>query len=236
MWEKSDDARIVVQKSFAMTKTSEKMIRFAVVIALLLVIPMTSVGHAHPAMIKKMLEAHALWLDTQGLAGKRANFREMDLSSHNMIHVELAFAELRISNLSDIDLRWANLCNAILSGSNFSKADLGKADLSGATLTNAYLNGADLTEANLKGASLAMADLSGASLRFADLTDADLSGADLREVDLTGAIFNGTKLQSARRLTVPMLSKAKTLYGSNLDPQLHQTLQALAPHLFEPSK
>ncbi|HIA13873.1 MAG TPA: pentapeptide repeat-containing protein [Nitrospirales bacterium] len=219
-----------------MIKTFRKVIGSTLVSMLLLTTPMASVGHAHPAMIKKMLAAHALWLGTHGLAGKRANFREMDLSSHNMIHVELAFAELRISNLSDIDLRWANLCNAILSGSNFSGADLGEADLSGATLTNAYLNGTDLTGANLKGASLAMADLSGALLRFADLTNADLSGADLREVDLTGAILNGTKLQSARRLTIPMLSKAKTLRGSNLDPQLKRTLQDLAPHLFEPSE
>ena len=201
---------------------------------LLLTITLASVGHAHPAMIKMMLAKHALWLDTHGLEGKRANFMEMDLSGHNMIHVELAFAELRISNLSNIDLRWANLCNAVLSGSNFSGADLGEADLSGATLTAAYLNGADLTGANLRGASLAMADLSGASLRFADLTNADLSGADLRQVDMTGAVLDGTKLQSSRRLTIPMLSKVETLHGSNFDPRLKRTLQELAPHLFQP--
>ncbi len=218
-----------------MTKMFKKVIGPTLFVSMLLfTIPMASVGHTHPAMIKKMLAAHALWLDTHGLEGKRANFREMDLSSHNMTHVELSFAELSISNLSDIDLRWANLCNAILSGSNFSGADLSETDLSGATLTNAYLNGADLTGSNLRGASLAMTDLSGASLRFADLTNADLSGADLREVDLTGAILNGTKLQSARRLTIPMLANAKTLHGSNLSPQLKQTLQDLTPHLFEP--
>lgn len=216
-----------------MINVFRNLIRSAVVGIFLIAVPMASTGLAHPEMITKMLVAHALWLDTHGLAGKRANFREMDLSGHNMIHVELAFAELRISNLSDIDLRWANLCNAILSGSNFSGADLGEANLSEATLTNAYLNGADLTGANLRGASLAMADLSGASLRFADLTNADLSGADLREVDLTGAILNGTNLQSTRRLTIPMLSKVKTLRGSNLDPQLKRTLQELAPHLFQ---
>tara|TARA_B100000315_G_C14582441_1_gene591208 strand:- start:479 stop:1129 length:651 start_codon:yes stop_codon:yes gene_type:complete len=201
---------------------------------LLIPIAMPSTGYAHPAMIKKMLASHALWLNTYGLVGKRANFMEMDLSGHNMIHVELAFAELRISNLSNIDLRWANLCNATLSGSNFSGADLGEANLIEATLTAAYLNGTDLTGANLKGASLAMADLSGASLRFANLTNADLSGADLREVDLTGAILDGTNLQSARRLTIPMLSKVETLHGSNLNPLLMQALQDFAPHLFQP--
>ncbi|MBQ26830.1 MAG: hypothetical protein CMH81_01605 [Nitrospiraceae bacterium] len=210
------------------------VLRYTLLSILLITMAMASVGHAHPAMIKKMLAAHALWLNTYGLEGKRANFMEMDLSGHNMIHVELAFAELRISNLSAIDLRWANLCNAILSGSNFSGADLGEANLIEATLTAAYLNGSDLTGANLKGASLAMADLSGASLRFANLTNADLSGADLRDVDLTGAILDGTNLQSARRLTIPMLSKVETLYGSNLNPHLMQTLQDFAPHLFQP--
>ena len=208
-------------------------VRSTLLALFLVLLPLASTSFAHPAMIKKMLAKHALWLDTHGLEGKRANFKEMNLSGHNMIHVELAFGELRISNLSNIDLRWANLCNAILSGSNFSGADLGEADLSGATLTAAYLNGVDLTGANLRGASLAMADLSGASLRFADLTNADLSGADLRQVDLTGAILNGTKLQSARRLTIPMLSKVETLHGSNFDPRLKRTLQDLAPHLFE---
>ncbi len=201
---------------------------------LLLTTPLASVGHAHPAMIKMMLKNHALWLGTHGMEGKRANFREMDLSGHNMIHVELAFGELRISNLSNIDLRWANLCNAILSGSNLSQADLGEANLSEANLTAAYLDGADMTGANLKGASLAMADLSGASLRGADLTNANLSGADLREVDLTDAILDRTNLQSTRRLTIPMLAKAKTLRGSNLDPRLMEKLKELAPHLFQP--
>ena len=194
----------------------------------------TSQAVAHPEMIKMMLAKHALWLETWGTAGKRANFREMDLSGHNMMHVELAFGELRISNLSDIDLRWANLCNAILSGSNFSKADLGEANLSNANLTAAYLDGADMTGANLRGASLAMADLSGASLRGADLSNANLSGADLREVDLTDAVLHGTNLQSTRRLTLSMLSKVKTLHGSNLDLELMRQVQGLAPHLFYP--
>ena len=198
----------------------------------LIAVPMTSSSLAHPEMITMMLAKHALWLNTHGTAGTRANFRDMDLSSHNMIHVELAFAELRISNLSNIDLRWANLCNATLSGSNLSQADLGEANLTQATLTAAYLDGADLSGANLTEASLAMADLSGARLRGADLTNADLRGADLRDADLTNAVLIGTNLQSTRRLTVSMLSKVSTLHGSRLDPQLMQTLQALAPHLF----
>ena len=209
-------------------------LRCAILSTVLLTMPMASVGQAHPEMITMMLKQHALCLDTYGLAGTRANFRDMDLSGHNMIRVELAFGELRISNLSDIDLRWANLCNAVLSGSNFSRADLGEANLSEATLTVASLDGADMTGANLQGASLAMADLSGALLRGADLTNADLSGADLRDVDLTDAILKNTNLQSTRRLTIPMLAKAKTLHGSNLNRDLMQTLQELAPHLFQP--
>ena len=201
-------------------------------VLLLLAVPMASSSHAHPEMIAMILAKHALWLDTHGAAGTRANFRDMDLSGHNMTYVELAFGELRISNLSNIDLRWANLCNAMLSGSNLSRADLGEANLTEATLTAAYLDGADLTGANLTGASLAMADLSGTRLRSADLTNADLRGADLRDADLTDAVLMGTNLHSTRRLTVSMLSKVSTLHGSRLDPQLMQMLQKLAPHLF----
>jgi hypothetical protein len=107
--------------------------------------------------LKKILEAHELWLQNQ--RGARADLIEADLSG-------------------------ADLSGADLSGADLGGADLGEADLSGADLSGADLSGADLREANLSGADLSGANLRGADLGGACLGGADLSGADLRGADL----------------------------------------------------
>ena len=104
--------------------------------------------------LREVLEAHKLWLTSDGKEGELA-----DLSSEDLRGLYLPGADLR-----GADFRWANLIGA----------DLRNANLIGADLRNANLLFADLRFANLSGANLRDADLSGANLR-----DADLSGANL---------------------------------------------------------
>ena len=77
--------------------------------------------------LKKILSAHKVWADSEGVSGERAAMSGADLSG----------ADLSGADLSDADLRGA---------------DLRGADLRGAYLRGAYLSDADLRGANLRGA------------------------------------------------------------------------------------
>ena len=106
------------------------------------------------AKLRKILDEHKRWIETNQREGSRANLRG---------------ANLRRADLQGADLRGAYLW----------EANLREANLQGANLRGAYLWGADLREANLQGADLQGANLRGADLRGADLRGAYLQGADL---------------------------------------------------------
>ena len=88
--------------------------------------------------INQIIEQHALWLDTGGKEGSRAN-------------------------LACANLTRANLTRANLNGVNLDGANLTRANLDGANLTHANLTRANLTRANLDGANLDSVNLDGAS-------------------------------------------------------------------------
>ena len=70
--------------------------------------------------LKAVLDAHLLWIQTNGKEGAEAN---------------LSRANLFRANLSGANLSEANMSEAFLSEANLSGADLSGADLSGATIT-----------------------------------------------------------------------------------------------------
>ena len=74
--------------------------------------------------MKEILEAHKLWLETNGRDGERADLRGADLRG----------ADLRGADLSGADLRWADLSGADLRGVDLSGADLRGAELRGVEL------------------------------------------------------------------------------------------------------
>ena len=160
----------------------------------------------------EILEAHRLWLESDGEKGTPANLSEADLSEANLnaanlrgadlSEADLRGADLRGADLSEAnlwrsDLRKADLWRADLSKANLSKADLRGADLSEGDLSRAYLCAARLSEANLGQGRLSEANLRGADLRGADLRGADLSEADLRRADLSKANLNTAHLSEA---------------------------------------
>jgi hypothetical protein len=129
--------------------------------------------------LKKILEQHKLWIETNGVQGTRA-----DLHSANLTGAYLYGANLYRADLRGADLRGANLKDANLPTVNFSGADLTGAYLKGAILYGANLQGANLYHANLTGANLY-----DANLWRANLTDANLGGAYLCRANLTDAIL-----------------------------------------------
>ena len=71
-----------------------------------------------------------------------------------------------------------------------------------------------------------MANLEGAHLEKAFLRLAHLEKADLRETDL----------KRAKDLTIQQLSKVKTLYKAELDPELMEQIKKNHPQLLEEPK
>ena len=128
--------------------------------------------------LKDILEQHRLWIESNGVQGKRAF--------------------LTGANLTGADLTGANLHRAFLTGAFLTGADLRGSSLTGADLTGAYLKDADLTGAYLHRANLTGANLTGANLTGETcLTDANLEGANLTGASLTGASLEGANLSGA---------------------------------------
>jgi len=133
----------------------------------------------HPELLRKILEAHRKWVESEGKEGERA------------------------------DLVEANLQEADLDGANLQEANLYEANLQGTYLVEANLQGAYLVEANLQEAFLDEANLKGAKLRGANLQGAKLSEAKLQGAYLDGANLRGATLVGAKGLTASQVKKAK---------------------------
>ena len=162
------------------------------------------------AELEVILEAHDLWVKSNGKKGERANLAYADLEGANLVNANLEGANLEGAHLHDAYLVDADLGSAKLRG-----ADLGSANLVRANLVNANLGGASLVNAKLRGARLERANLGGANLEGADLGGANLEGANLGGANLEGANLEGANLSFAN-LKGAALGGA-SLYGANLE-------------------
>jgi uncharacterized protein YjbI with pentapeptide repeats len=141
-----------------------------------------------PADLQAMLRDHAIWVESNGLKGARA-----DLSGQPLAE----------ANLSECYLFGGNLRGANLANGTFILADMRERNLTAADLTRADVSGADISEGVLKSARLDGLIASAIALRGADgketgqkrLTmfanadffEAHVGAADLSEADFTGA-------------------------------------------------
>ncbi len=138
--------------------------------------------------LQKILEAHRMWVESEGKEGERA--------------------ALGGANLQEAVLRGANLQKAHLREANLQKAHLREANLEGANLFEAKLQGAKLTGANLQEANLFGANLEGAVLGGANLQKARLFGANLQGAVLGGAkALNSTQVKTAVNWELAFYSK-----------------------------
>jgi uncharacterized protein YjbI with pentapeptide repeats len=130
--------------------------------------------------------------------------------------------------------KWRDECPNIrpdLSGAHLSEMELRGAVLWGANLERvdfvaANLEMANLGETNLKKAFLADANLEWAILCRANLRRTALWGANLKKAD-----FRGASLKRAENLSVPQLSRVKTLYRAQLDSELMESIDKDYAHL-----
>jgi len=149
-------------------------------------------------------------------------------------------------NLSETCLQGARLIEYHLERTNFDEANLKnavlvKTRLKQATFFEACLENARLSEAYIENAVFINAHLENASFDKADLGDvifikvrmectvfrgANLENAYFEEVSLVGVNLAFANLKGTQGLTIDQLSKAKTLYMAQLDPELEKELRA----------
>ena len=165
-------------------------------------------GVINPEDLKKILNDHRRWLDSEGKSGEKATLIgarmvRADLYGLRLSRVNFQGADLRGADLSEADLYEANLeeaklNDAILEWASLDGASLKRADLQGADLRWANLEGTNLTGANLRSA-----DFEGANLKGAKLSEADLYGTKLKNTDMQGAILTKIKLDYETQLNLP---------------------------------
>jgi uncharacterized protein YjbI with pentapeptide repeats len=109
---------------------------------------------------EEKLAAHLEWIESRGLAGKKAEFADPALESMELIGVNFRLADLHDANLKEADLLLADLRDACLVRTNLEEACLVGANLEGANLEGANLRSAmglvprQLAGANLRDASV----------------------------------------------------------------------------------
>ena len=107
------------------------------------------------------------------------------------------------ANLAGADLRGADLSNLGLQQCNLTGADLTEADLSGSNLTGAVLVNTNFTFANLTSAefggnSISFSKFNGAKLTSAGFAQTEILASEFYQTDLTDTNFFGSVLLSTR--------------------------------------
>lgn len=180
--------------------------------------------------------------DLWGAHLDNASLRESNLDGVNLAGASLEGADLERASLVDADLRGANLNESDLERATLTRADLRGASLVGADLQYASFVDTDLRRCKLVGANLRAADFSrsnmeGATLEGAHLRGSNLKGCRMIGIDLTGADLLGADLTAA---TLPegddliaIFERAKSLFGTEFDPEVAKTLQQAMPSMFQ---
>jgi uncharacterized protein YjbI with pentapeptide repeats len=166
---------------------------------------------------------------------KNANFSEANLEEACLSHtncIEASFAKanlkgtffikaiLQKTNFDESDLKGAYFSNANLKEAVFGDSILQYVIFEDNSLEEAYFGWANVADAIFNRVNLQGAIFKGANLSRTIFQEADFMGADLMEVN-----FYETDLKGAKNLTVDQLSKVKTLYKAQLDPELEAELR-----------
>ena len=183
-----------------------------------------SIIMSNPKHLKKMKQGVELW---NRWREENQDLRP-DLSGAHLREAELKGVSLWRTNLERVDFVATNLEMANLGEANLKRAFLADANLQWAILSGANLWRATLWGANLKKAELMRTNLENAFLGEANLKQANFLGANLKKAD-----FREASLKKAENLSVRQLSKVKTLYKAQIDPEIMESIIKDHPHLLE---
>lgn len=130
--------------------------------------------------LKRRLDDHREWVESEGKCGQRAEFHHVDLSGRILAGLNLRNAQFQGSSLRGTHLQHSDLQSA-----NFGNADLRDARLAYADLAETYAGQALFAGADLESVSLHASILTNADLRETEgLVSAKLGGADLTAAKL----------------------------------------------------
>ncbi len=147
-----------------------------------------------PLDLQLTMRTHAIWADSDGRAGRRAELGRGDMRDMDLSHAFLSGANLAGANLSGANLTSAELVLTNLEGANLDGAYLSRTDLSGANLTGASLKGAVITSVKLEPVVVKRRDDGpGNKLVQTNFTDADLTGAEIAYTSFHKSLLGGMK-------------------------------------------
>lgn len=182
-----------------------------------------------------------LWRSEEAAFRTVGNIRR--LNRHKIFEINLANCHLPKTNLSYVNLKGSNLNSSIVTNCSLIEVDFENCRLNQTNFENSNLNGANLKGAYASGANFQDAYLIKAKMENAFLIKSNFKNAFLMESVMTNSYLMGTDfenaslykadLRGAKGLTAEQLSKAKTLYLAELDPEIKEELMRLAPQLIE---
>ena len=188
---------------------------------------------------KDELDDFRMWESEEAAFRNAGNIKR--LNRYGITKIELVGAFLAKTNLHKVSLKDANLNTANFSSSSLIEAEMSEARMNQTNFENANLNQADLSNtyasgANFKDAFLIKANFEKAFLIKTNFTNAYLMEANLSNCSLTEAEFDDANLykadlRGADGLTVEQLSKAKSLYLAQFDPEIYAALEKEIPDL-----
>lgn len=136
--------------------------------------------------IKEILDAHKVYVDSNGLDGEKACFIDANLNSYRFSEIDLSYVDFSNANLSGAAFNRCVLRRAIFTGANMQNIRV-LSDMEGAYLAKVNLKNAILSHSKLKHVHLNNTSVEGATLVDTDLTGAYLYETDLRKTNLSGA-------------------------------------------------
>lgn len=188
---------------------------------------------------KDEIDDFRMWESDEAAFRNAGNIKR--LNRYHVTKIELVGAFLAKTNLAKVNLQEANMntanfTNSILIESNLQEARMNQTDFENANLNQADLRGTYASGANFKDAFLIKANFEGAFLIKTNFTNAYLMEADLSNTALAEANFQDANLykadfRGAEGLSLDQLSKAKSLYLSKFDPEIHALLEEAVPDL-----
>lgn len=144
-----------------------------------------------PEQLRRILEEHQKWLESEGKEGEGADLSNADLRKVNLRGVNLAEANLQNADLSEADLSEAIFSKAILCETNFTKAKLCYANLQGTSC---------ILPRQLAGTNLSCAKLPDVTLKFEELAiteEASKNAGKLFVLILLGCIYSVLTIATA---------------------------------------
>ncbi|MCK5122565.1 MAG: pentapeptide repeat-containing protein [Candidatus Pacebacteria bacterium] len=131
-------------------------------------------------------------------------------------------------NFNNVNLSGADFRNVYLENADFQDSNLEYADFQDANLKHADFRNANLSSANFQDTD----DTDDNNLQYAIFQGANLSNANFQDADLFDADFQNAFCKNTN-FKIEQLSKVKTLYNTELDPELMKQMKKKYPHLFE---